>query len=143
MPIGFGLGDSPFSSGGGYSSFDDLSRSVSASTASVPAAGASGGGSSSGGSWWDGFTGVLGNAVSRIADFGTDLFIWDELSERGQTSTTSNQTTHQTGITPGGANTGTGTATASGSLINGVSNQTLFIGLAVVFALILLFRMGK
>lgn len=128
---GFGLGDAPFTTSG-FGSFDELSRSVARGNSS-----ASSSSSSAGGGFFDSFLGTLGGVVERAADFGTKLFIYDELAERGQTSTTNHTTT----------NTGTGgTATigsSSSSFIKGISNEMLLIGGGVALLLLMLFMKVK
>jgi len=133
---GFGLGDSPFTSDI-FGSFDELSRSVAASNSSATSVGGASGGTnntSSGGGFFDSFLGAIGNTVSRVADFGTQLFFYDELAERGQVSTNNTTTT-----TNGTGSSSAGTRSGTQSLINGVSNQTLMIGFGVVVVLLLLF----
>ena len=86
MPIanGFGLSDAPFSANNGFLDFalptlPASSAGRASSTSSTTTT------SSSGGTLFDSFLGTIGSAVERVADFGTNLFIFDELAERGFT----------------------------------------------------------
>ncbi len=80
---------------------------------------------------------ILGNSVATLADFGTKLFVFDELNERRQPTNTIGNQVQQTAT----GNTA-GTGGSSGSLIAGISNQTLLIaGVGVAVVLILLVKM--
>ena len=149
MPIatGFGLFDAPFASGGGLPRFTIPGFGSAGSSGGT---GASGGGgvssapatvspAASGPSLFDSVIGTIGNAIGRAADFGAQLFVYDELAERGQAPAS----VAGAGQTPAAGASGAATGTKSSSFIKGVPNETLFIGLAVVVVLLLLFTKGR
>ncbi len=93
-------------------------------------------GGDDGGGFFGSLGDVIGQSVATLADFGTKLFVFDELNKRQPTGTIGNQVQQTaTGNTAG-------TGSSGGSLIAGISNQTLLIaGVGVAVVLILLLKM--